>query len=345
MYDLRSPSPPRALTPYVEPAKKYETRQMYELQDLKMNIKFEIEMLCQKFGVTLSEVPKYGRLGTRMTPHKEKNPDFNLSATRAAARAEAREREEAAAAGNAASGQEGAAAAAAEGGGREDGRGVDQGRGAERTRQGQKPDQQTVIPNLASYVTINPTLEVFATQPHLKQVLKSVVPIAVDRAIREIIQPVVERSVTIACITSKELVQKDFAMESDENKMRKVGIVCVCVCVMSGCLHVCGCWCVRCVLLSFWAGKYVGYVILRSSTVIYIFVQVWIPFVGAFVCFFLSVLSIFFVLASFRFLGCFCRGVVPLVVFLRGRALGVGVRRLTVCVALRVRVLKHCASS
>lgn len=216
---------PRAFTPHGGPAKTHETRQMYELQDLKMNIKFEIEMLCQKFGVTLSEVPKYGRLGTRMTPHKEKNPDFNLSATRAAARAEAaREREEAAAAGNAASAQEGAA----EGGGREDGRAVDQGRGAERTRQGQKPDQQTVIPNLASYVTINPTLEVFTTQPHLKQVLKSVVPIAVDRAIREIIQPVVERSVTIACITSKELVQKDFAMESDENKMRKVGIVCMC---------------------------------------------------------------------------------------------------------------------
>lgn len=54
------------------------------------------------------------------------------------------------------------------------------------------------------------------------QVLKRVIPVAVDRAIREIIQPVVERSVTIACITSKELVQKDFAMEADDHKMRKV---------------------------------------------------------------------------------------------------------------------------
>jgi len=51
--------------------------------------------------------------------------------------------------------------------------------------------------------------------------LKRNVPIAVDRAIREIIQPVVERSVTIACITTKEIVTKDFAMESDENKMMK----------------------------------------------------------------------------------------------------------------------------
>lgn len=227
--------------------------QMYELQDLKMNIKFEIEMLCQKFGVTLSDVPKYGRLRTRMTPHKEKNPDFNLTAVRAAARAEAeRLREEAAAAGNAGGGvnQEGPE----EGGVREDGRGGDQGRAGGDRGQGQKQDQQTVIPNLASYVTINPTLEVFATQPHLKDVLKRVVPVAVDRAIREIIQPVVERSVTIACITSKELVQKDFAMESDENRMRKVcgglgrGVWdasseslkrCVWVC-----LYVCACLCV-----------------------------------------------------------------------------------------------------
>ena len=43
---------------------------------------------------------------------------------------------------------------------------------------------------------------------------------AIDRAIREIIAPIVERSVTIACMTSRELIVKDFAMESDENAMR-----------------------------------------------------------------------------------------------------------------------------
>lgn len=205
---------------------------MYELQDLKMNIKFEIEMLCQKFNITIADVPMYGRLRTRMTPAKEKNPDFNLTAHRAAARAEAERLREESASASAASGGGGSP----DGGpGRgEDGRGVggDQGRGADGRaggaaaaggpQQKQQDQQGTVIPNLASYVTINPNLEVFATQPHLKEVLKRVVPVAVDRAIREIIQPVVERSVTIACITSKELVQKDFAMESDENKMRKV---------------------------------------------------------------------------------------------------------------------------
>lgn len=43
----------------------------------------------------------------------------------------------------------------------------------------------------------------------------------IDRAIYEIITPVVERSVMIACTTTKELVTKDFAMEPDEQKLRK----------------------------------------------------------------------------------------------------------------------------
>ena len=43
----------------------------------------------------------------------------------------------------------------------------------------------------------------------------------VDRAIRDIIQPVVERSVTIGVMTTRELIKKDFAMEPDETKMRQ----------------------------------------------------------------------------------------------------------------------------
>ena len=62
-------------------------------------------------------------------------------------------------------------------------------------------------------------LQLFAQQPALKRI----VPVAIDRAIREIIQPVVERSVTIAQITARELVTKDFALEPDENTMRQAG--------------------------------------------------------------------------------------------------------------------------
>lgn len=51
-------------------------------------------------------------------------------------------------------------------------------------------------------------------------VLRQIVHSAVERAIAEIITPVVERSVTIASISTVQLVSKDFAIEPDEEKMR-----------------------------------------------------------------------------------------------------------------------------
>lgn len=41
----------------------------------------------------------------------------------------------------------------------------------------------------------------------------------------QIITPVVERSVTIACMTTQELVVKDFALEPDDNTLRQVGFM------------------------------------------------------------------------------------------------------------------------
>lgn len=76
---------------------------------------------------------------------------------------------------------------------------------------------QGLFANLHAYVQINPSLGVIAERLQLKRV----VPIAVDRAICEIITPVVERSVTIACYTTYELIMKDFALEPDEQRMRK----------------------------------------------------------------------------------------------------------------------------
>ena len=64
----------------------------------------------------------------------------------------------------------------------------------------------SMIPNLPSYVRVNPSIVLFQRYPDLKRA----VPMAVNSAIREIINPVVERSVTIACITAKEMVNKDF---------------------------------------------------------------------------------------------------------------------------------------
>lgn len=50
--------------------------------------------------------------------------------------------------------------------------------------------------------------------------LKRIVLVSIDKAVRELINPVVERSVTIAGISSRDLLLKDFGMEGDENKLR-----------------------------------------------------------------------------------------------------------------------------
>jgi hypothetical protein len=56
-----------------------------------------------------------------------------------------------------------------------------------------------IIANLHNYITINPQLAIVGERLQLKRL----VPMAVDRAIVEIISPVVDRSVTIACMTTQ----------------------------------------------------------------------------------------------------------------------------------------------
>ena len=209
-------------------------RELYELDDLKMNIKFEIEVLCKNLGLRVDEVPPGRNLPRRRAPAKEKSPDFNVKrpavggvggppgAHAFGAPGGARGRADGSAAGvelGGAGKEPFEPALGAVPGRRRGGRGR-RGRDGRRGRRGRAHSgrvlETTVIPNLTSYVTVNAALpQQFARVP-----LKRAVPVAVDRAIREIIQPVVERSVTIACITTKELVAKDFAAEPDEARMR-----------------------------------------------------------------------------------------------------------------------------
>jgi CCR4-NOT transcription complex subunit 1 len=57
--------------------------------------------------------------------------------------------------------------------------------------------------------------------PQREPLLRQVVGDAVDSSIVEILPPVVDRSVTIALITTRELVLKDFAFDGDYNKILK----------------------------------------------------------------------------------------------------------------------------
>ena len=51
--------------------------------------------------------------------------------------------------------------------------------------------------------------------------MTKIVATALENAIKEIISPVISRSVTIAMITTREIGLKDFAYESDENKIKR----------------------------------------------------------------------------------------------------------------------------
>ncbi|TKY68978.1 CCR4-NOT transcription complex subunit 1 [Spatholobus suberectus] len=73
----------------------------------------------------------------------------------------------------------------------------------------------TQIPNIGTHVIINQKLSGFGLQMHFQRA----VPVAMDRAIKEIVSSIVQRSVSIATQTTKELVLKDYAMESDETRI------------------------------------------------------------------------------------------------------------------------------
>jgi CCR4-NOT transcription complex subunit 1 len=73
------------------------------------------------------------------------------------------------------------------------------------------------IEHLQQSVLISRSIALFQIQPQLRDL----VPTAVHQAIEEIISAVIERSVTISCLTTREVVSKDFAMEPDENMVKK----------------------------------------------------------------------------------------------------------------------------
>ncbi|CAN4125895.1 unnamed protein product [Withania somnifera] len=91
---------------------------------------------------------------------------------------------------------------------------------AQNILQGQSPFSVSPLPatasNIEQQVVVNPKLQALGLQLHFQSVL----PIAMDRAIKEIVSSIVQRSVSIATQTTKELVLKDYAMESDETRIR-----------------------------------------------------------------------------------------------------------------------------
>ncbi|KAK4044243.1 CCR4-Not complex component, Not1-domain-containing protein [Parachaetomium inaequale] len=74
------------------------------------------------------------------------------------------------------------------------------------------------IPDLGPNLSIPQTEVVSAAKLH------EIVRQALTRALQDIIQPVVDRSVTIAAISTHQMVRKDFSTEPDENRVRTSAI-------------------------------------------------------------------------------------------------------------------------
>lgn len=204
-------------------------RALYDVEDLKMNIKFEIEVLCKNLGLNLSDITlRNNELARRAPPVKERNPDFNIKASSSASARAAPSATVATGAGLGVATLEGkktglasATMAATTGIGLSSAFASAATGGKDGTSTGDQ--EATAIPNLASYLQINASLIQVLTQANSRiteDAVKRCVPLAVDKAIRETIAPAVDRSVSIACITTKEIITKDFAMEGNEDKMR-----------------------------------------------------------------------------------------------------------------------------
>lgn len=71
--------------------------------------------------------------------------------------------------------------------------------------------------NLAQHIVYSPNITFLHTHPQLKQIVRT----AIERTISEWLTPVVDRSVRIAVNTCEQIMRKDFALDPDETRMRK----------------------------------------------------------------------------------------------------------------------------
>ncbi|XP_015223972.1 CCR4-NOT transcription complex subunit 1 isoform X1 [Lepisosteus oculatus] len=61
-----------------------------------------------------------------------------------------------------------------------------------------------------------PNIPLLQAHPQLKQCVRQ----AIERAVQELVHPVVDRSIKIAMTTCEQIVRKDFALDSEESRMR-----------------------------------------------------------------------------------------------------------------------------
>ncbi|KFK30583.1 hypothetical protein AALP_AA6G000600 [Arabis alpina] len=154
--------------------------EVYFMPNLKMNLKFEIEIFFKNLGVDIKDVKPTSLLKDRKR-EIDGNPDFRNMAFGVAQESQPQMIDEL------------------------------KSENLPLHNQLELPELAAAFPNIGNLVIINQKLSALNLQ------FQRVVPFAMERAIEEIVSGVVQRYVCIAFLTTKEVVLKGYALEPDES--------------------------------------------------------------------------------------------------------------------------------
>ncbi|XP_006878786.1 PREDICTED: CCR4-NOT transcription complex subunit 1 isoform X2 [Elephantulus edwardii] len=171
--------------------------ELHQEHDLKLNLKFEIEVLCKNLALDINEL-KPGNL------LKDKDRLKNLDEQLSAPKKDVKQPEELAPITTTTTSTTPATSTSCT---------------ATVPPQPQYSYHDINVYSLAGlapHITLNPTIPLFQAHPQLKQCVRQ----AIERAVQELVHPVVDRSIKIAMTTCEQIVRKDFALDSEESRMR-----------------------------------------------------------------------------------------------------------------------------
>ncbi|KAM7434782.1 CCR4-NOT transcription complex subunit 1 [Porites harrisoni] len=167
--------------------------ELHQVPDLKLNLKFEVEVLCNTLSLEMKEIKASELLKDperlKLIPHQLSSP----------------EKDKQTAVSNSSTPTPTTSA-----------------------QQGQPPvappppqySYQEInvasLAGLAPHIQVNSQIPLFQQHPHLKQFVRP----AIERAVQELVHPVVERSIKICLTTAEMIVKKDFALDPEESRMR-----------------------------------------------------------------------------------------------------------------------------
>uniref|UniRef100_A0A3P8YB21 CCR4-NOT transcription complex subunit 1 n=1 Tax=Esox lucius TaxID=8010 RepID=A0A3P8YB21_ESOLU len=169
--------------------------ELHTEHDLKLNLKFEIEVLCKNLSLDINDL-KPGNL------LKDKEKLKNLEEQLSAPKKEAKPPEEMLPIVTAPSTPAVTTTCTATG---------------PPTPQFSYHDINVyALAGLAPHINININIPLLQAHPQLKQCVRQ----SIERAVQELVHPVVDRSIKIAMTTCEQIVRKDFALDSEESRMR-----------------------------------------------------------------------------------------------------------------------------